>query len=76
MLLEQRIKECVAKDFLVKPEVLTTNFNFEKEGFDSLDIVEAVMALEEEFDIDLPDHLLSGFTTYGELESCILEHVQ
>ena len=49
---------------LVKPEA-----NFANDlGADSLDTVELVMALEEEFDIEIPDEAAEGITT---VQACV-----
>ena len=44
-------------------------------GADSLDIVELVMALEEEFDIEIPDADAEKVTTVGEVVEYIKENV-
>ena len=75
MLVEELIKECIAKDFGIDPTKLVPTFNFEREGFDSLDLVEALMAIEVEFDIEIPDDTLAIFSTYGELETYLLGQV-
>lgn len=44
-------------------------------GADSLDIVELVMALEEEFDIEIPDSDAEKVTTVGDVVEYIKENV-
>ena len=44
-------------------------------GADSLDIVELVMALEEEFDIEIPDADAEKVTTVGDVVDYIKENV-
>lgn len=52
----EKVKEIVAEQLGVKPEEVTPQANFANDlGADSLDTVELVMALEEEFDIEIPD---------------------
>ena len=52
----EKVKEIVAEQLGVKPEEVTPEANFANDlGADSLDTVELVMALEEEFDIEIPD---------------------
>ena len=48
----QTMKELVAEQFAVEPAGLTMDTTFEEDlGADSVDLVELVMAMEEEFDV-------------------------
>ena len=49
------------------PEQITLTSTFESLNFDSLDIIELHMALEDEFDIDIFDEDVVGMTTVGEM---------
>jgi acyl carrier protein len=42
---------------------------------DSLDLVEVVMAIEERFDISIPEEKLEGITTAGEAATLVMETV-
>src|ERR1035438_8690238 len=54
--IDQRVKDIVVEQLGVKPEQVTPQAKFiEDLGADSLDTVELVMALEEEFGIEVPD---------------------
>lgn len=56
MALIDEIKEVVVEQLSVKPEEVVETAKFiEDLGADSLDVVELVMALEEKFDIEIPD---------------------
>jgi acyl carrier protein len=44
-------------------------------GADSLDVVELVMALEEEFDIEVPDEDVEGIRTVKDVESYVAARV-
>ena len=44
-------------------------------GADSLDIVELIMAIEEEFDIEIPDSDAEKVVTVGDVVDYIKEHV-
>ena len=54
--IDQRVKEIIVEQLGVKPDQVTPEAKFiEDLGADSLDTVELVMALEEEFEIEVPD---------------------
>ena len=54
--IEQRVKEIIVEQLGVNPEQVTPQASFiEDLGADSLDIVELVMAFEEEFSVEVPD---------------------
>ncbi len=42
-------------------------------GADSLDVVEMVMAIEEEFDLEIPDEDAEGMRTLGDVEKYVTE---
>jgi len=61
---EERVKKIVAEQLGVKEEEVTNEASFIDDlGADSLDTVELVMALEEEFDCEIPDEMAEGITT-------------
>jgi len=54
--IEERVKKIVAEQLGVKLEEVTNEASFVDDlGADSLDTVELVMALEEEFETEIPD---------------------
>ena len=60
-----RIKNIVADQLGVEEEGITEETSFEDLDADSLDIVELIMALEEEFDLEIPDEDAEKLTTVG-----------
>ena len=53
---EERVKNIICDQLAVEPEKVVPTASFiEDLGADSLDIVELVMTMEEEFDLDIPD---------------------
>lgn len=62
--IETGIKKIIAEQLgLKKEEILNSSSFVEDLGADSLDTVELVMALEEEFDIEIPDEEAEKITT-------------
>jgi acyl carrier protein len=62
-----KVKKIVAEQLSVEPNDITQQSNFANDlGADSLDTVELVMALEEEFDIEIPDEAAEKITTVQE----------
>jgi len=65
----------VADKLNVSEEQITENASFTQDlGADSLDTVELVMALEDEFGLDIPDDEAEKLTTVGKAIDYILEH--
>lgn len=62
-----RVKEIIVDQLEVDEEAVTPEASFVDDlGADSLDIVELVMALEEEFGIEIPDEDAEKITTVGD----------
>ncbi|MFL2905539.1 MAG: acyl carrier protein [Limisphaerales bacterium] len=69
---EDRIKKIVVDQLGVKPDQVTPEAKFiEDLGADSLDTVELVMALEEEFGNEIPDEEAEKLVTVGHVVSYI-----
>ena len=67
MSVEQRVIEIVCEHLAVQKDQVSRGTKFiEDIGADSLDIVELVMELEEEFDIQIPDDQAEKIKTVGE----------
>jgi acyl carrier protein len=72
---EDKVKEIIAKELEVDVKNLTPEAKFiEDLGADSLDIVELVMALEEEFGLDIPDEDADKLKTVGDALKYLQEH--
>ena len=72
---ESKVKEIIAKELEVDVKQLTPEAKFiEDLGADSLDIVELVMALEEEFGLDIPDEDADKLKTVGDAMSYLQQH--
>jgi acyl carrier protein len=64
MALFDEVKEVVVEQLNVNPDEVKEDSMFVEDlGADSLDVVELVMALEEKFDIEIPDEDAEKITT-------------
>ncbi len=73
MMLE-RIVEIVKEQLNVSDVAITADTSFEKDlEVDSLDLFELVMALEEEYDVEIPSEDLERLTTVGEVIAYLKE---
>lgn len=71
---EEKVRDIVVEQLGVKPEQVTPEAKFiEDLGADSLDVVELVMALEEEFGSEIPDEEAEKLTTVGDVIKYIEE---
>lgn len=65
--IEERVKKIVAEQLGVEEDKIDNKASFVDDlGADSLDTVELVMALEEEFDAEIPDEEAEKLTTVGD----------
>ncbi len=64
----QTMRELVAEQFAMEPAEVTMETSFEEDlGADSVDLVELVMAMEEEFEVDeIPEDDLAALKTVGD----------
>ena len=63
----QKVKELVVKQLAVAPDQVTEDARFVEDlNADSLDIVEMIMALEEEFEAPVPDEEAEKIKTVGD----------
>ena len=66
--IEQQVKSIVAEQLGVKEEEVTSDASFVDDlGADSLDTVELVMALEEEFGHEIPDEQAEKLQSVGDV---------
>ncbi len=71
-----KVKDIIVEQLGVAEASVTMEASFIDDlGADSLDIVELVMALEEEFDIEIPDADAEKVTTVGDVVEYIKENV-
>ncbi len=64
--LEAKVRKIIADRLQVEADSVTPTASFVEDlGADSLDLVELVMAFEEEFDLEIPDQDAEGMKTVG-----------
>ncbi len=74
--IETRVKKIVVEQLGVKDEEVTTDASFVDDlGADSLDTVELVMALEEEFETEIPDEHAEKIITINDAVKYITERL-
>ncbi len=67
MALFEQVKEVIVRELAVPESWVTESASFEGDlKADSLDVVELVMALEDEFEVDIPEEDAQTITTVGQ----------
>jgi acyl carrier protein len=73
----ERVKDIIVKQLGVKPEEVRDDASFTDDlGADSLDLVEVVMAFEEEFGAQIPDEDAEKIKTVGDAIKYIDDHMK
>lgn len=68
----EKVKSIVADQLDVEEEKVTAEASITEDlGADSLDVVDLVMSIEEEFDIEIPDEAVENIKTVGNIVSYI-----
>lgn len=68
----EKVKEIIVEQFDIEGDI-TLDTSFEEDlNADSLDIVELIMAIEDEFELEVDDEELEGITTVGD----VVEHLE
>ena len=77
MSIEERVKKIIVEQLGVKEEDVKPEASFVEDlGADSLDTVELVMALEEEFDIEIPDEEAEKITNVQQAIDYVSAHLK
>ena len=73
----ETIKNALVEQFGVKESDITMDTSLiEDLGADSLDLLELIMAMEQEFDIEIPDEDVEGISTVGDAVNYVKEKLQ
>lgn len=70
----KKIRDIVAEQLSVEPETITMDTRFDELNADSLDVVEVIMTLEQEFDIQIPDEEAEKIKDIGAVVDYISDH--
>ncbi|NLZ49834.1 MAG: acyl carrier protein [Clostridiales bacterium] len=71
----EKVREIIADKLSLDEDEITMESSFVDDlGADSLDLVELVMALEDEFDMEIPDEEVEKVTTVGDVVEYIKSH--
>lgn len=63
-----KVKELIAEQLDVDADTVTVTSNIQDDlSADSLDVVDLVMSLEEEFDMEIPDEAVANIKTVGDI---------
>lgn len=74
---EERVKNIIVEQLGVEADQVKPEAQFVNDlGADSLDTVELIMALEEEFDVEIPDEKAEKIKTVGEAIAYIQENAK
>ena len=64
----EKVKKILSEQFSVEEDSITANTNIAEDlGADSLDVVDILMSIEDEFEIEVPDEEIENIRTVGEL---------
>ena len=73
----EKVRDILCEQLDMDEEKVTMEANITDDlGADSLDIVDLVMSLEEEFDVEVPDEEVENIKTVGDIVKFIESHVE
>ena len=72
----EKLKDIIAEQLSIDESVINMDTNLMKDlEADSLDAVEIIMALEEEYDIEIPDEEAEKFQTVDDIVKYVEDHI-
>jgi acyl carrier protein len=73
----EKIRDIIVEQLNVEPSMVTMDTNLMKDlEADSLDAVEIIMAIEEEFDIEIPDEEAENFQVVSDLVGFVDDNIE
>jgi len=76
MSVEEEVKEIVSNIVHIDKNLMTPSSTFKELKADSLDIVQALVAVEDKYDIEIPDEEAQKFQNFGDFVSFVEKKVQ
>ena len=71
----EKIKEILSEQFDTEEDAITAETNLQDDlGADSLDVVDLLMSIEDEFEVEIPDEEVENIKTVGALVEYIEKH--
>ena len=71
----EKVKAILSEQFDVEEDTITTDTSIaDDRGADSLDVVDLLMSIEDEFEIEIPDDEIENIKTVGALVKYIEDH--
>ena len=71
----EKVKAILAEQFDVEEDKITPDTDLQEDlGADSLDVVDLLMSIEDEFEVEVPDEEIENIKTVGSLVSYIEAH--
>ena len=71
----EKLCELISEQFGVEADTITVDTTFEDDlGADSLDVVDLLMSIEDEFEVEIPDEEVENIKTVGALVEYIEGH--
>ena len=72
----EKVKMILANQFDVEEDTITPETNIQEDlGADSLDVVDMLMSLEDEFDVEIPDEKIETMRTVADVVTYIEENL-
>lgn len=73
----ERLKKLICQYANIKPEEITGETNIRSDlGLNSLELVNLAVAIEDEFDVEIPDRAVAGIETVDDVIALLKEYVE
>ncbi len=76
MTVEEQIKDIVSRIAHIDKSIMERESTFKEMKADSLDVVQALVAVEEQFDIEIPDEEAQKFRNFGDFVDFVQQEVE
>lgn len=63
----EKIRAIICEEYEIDEDEVTLDTHLEDLNFDSLDMIEIAMDIEDEFNVEVPDEVLEKFVTIGDI---------